>query len=536
MWSSNPLAVAAELLLLAGSVSASRYADLRPPKVEVDVVSFAAKAANTTGPVHGYFQQLIDHDHPELGTFSQRYAWNGEFYKGPGSPIVLQGPNESALDGFEGYTTNRTLSGVIAQELGAGALIIEHRYWGESSPFDTLDTENMKYLTLEQSIKDLVYFAQNVVLPFDPDHTSSPDKAPWVLVGCSYSGALAAWVQDLAPGTFWAYQCSSPVVEAIGELWKYFEQVKLAMPKNCTSDYAQIIQHVDQVLLGRNQKAKDELKSLFGLGDVEHDDDFAAALNNGLYTWQSVLFSDGTSALNDMCDYVENQWPGSTNPIPGPGGVGLKKALAGYAKWFSTVSLPGYCAGYGYWSNPNDTSCFDTYNATSPIFADLTVANSANRQWNWFLCNEPFKWWQVRGQGNLVSRLVNEPYFERQCALFFPREGKYTYGIAKGATTAQVNRVTGGWFNVNTHRLQWAAGEYDPWRPATVMAQDRPGGQLKSTPQHPVFVVPGAAHCGDMLVRNRNANAGVQKVFDAEVANIKQWVQEFYEEKGKKQY
>lgn len=35
-------------------------------------------------------------------------------------------------------------------------------------------------------------------------------------------------------------------------------------------------------------------------------------------------------------------------------------------------------------------------------------------------------------------------------------------------------------------------------------------------------------------MRNRNANEGVRNVFDSEVANIKQWVQEFYEEKGKK--
>ena len=66
------------------------------------------------------------------------------------------------------------------------------------------------------------------------------------------------------------------------------------------------------------------------------------------------------------------------------------------------------------------------------------------------------------------------------------------------------------------------------------MAVDRPGGPLQSTKQHPVWVVPGAAHCGDMLVRNRNANEGVREVFDSEVANVKQWVQEFYEEKGSK--
>jgi hypothetical protein len=34
------------------------------------------------------FEQLIDHDNPSLGTFSQFYYYSTEFCKGPGSPVV----------------------------------------------------------------------------------------------------------------------------------------------------------------------------------------------------------------------------------------------------------------------------------------------------------------------------------------------------------------------------------------------------------------------------------------------------------------
>jgi len=34
------------------------------------------------------FEQLIDHENPNLGTFSQFYYYSTEFYKGPGSPVV----------------------------------------------------------------------------------------------------------------------------------------------------------------------------------------------------------------------------------------------------------------------------------------------------------------------------------------------------------------------------------------------------------------------------------------------------------------
>jgi hypothetical protein len=35
------------------------------------------------------FDQLIDHNDPELGTFPQRYWWSTQFYEHPGSPVSL---------------------------------------------------------------------------------------------------------------------------------------------------------------------------------------------------------------------------------------------------------------------------------------------------------------------------------------------------------------------------------------------------------------------------------------------------------------
>lgn len=36
------------------------------------------------------FNQLIDHNNPELGTFPQRYWYNAEWWKGEGSPVGLR--------------------------------------------------------------------------------------------------------------------------------------------------------------------------------------------------------------------------------------------------------------------------------------------------------------------------------------------------------------------------------------------------------------------------------------------------------------
>lgn len=47
----------------------------------------AVAAAATDQWATGWFEQLLDHDQPELGTFKQRYFWTTQYWKGPGSPV-----------------------------------------------------------------------------------------------------------------------------------------------------------------------------------------------------------------------------------------------------------------------------------------------------------------------------------------------------------------------------------------------------------------------------------------------------------------
>lgn len=44
---------------------------------------------------------------------------------------------------------------------------------------------------------------------------------------------------------------------------------------NCSKDVAKVVDHVDNVLLHGSENEKQKLKDTFGLGDLEHDDDFA---------------------------------------------------------------------------------------------------------------------------------------------------------------------------------------------------------------------------------------------------------------------
>ncbi|KHN94776.1 Peptidase S28 [Metarhizium album ARSEF 1941] len=478
------------------------------------------------------FQQLIDHENPSLGTFTQRYWYNAEFYGGPGSPVVLNAPGEYAADDFIGYTTNLTLPGVFAQTNGGAALILEHRYWGGSSPYQNLTTETLQYLTLNQSIRDLVHFARNVQLPFDPDGSSRPDKAPWVLSGCSYPGALTAWTHHLAPGTFWAYHCSSAVVQTIGDFWQYFAPIEAALPRNCTADLKRINRYFQAVLTNGTAAARDRLKSRFGFDGLA-DDDFVSAIDGSLGNWQGQQFYSGYTDIFKMCDYMETT---NGTSVPGPEGVGVCQSLKGLARFWREYVLPGpgSCSKNAAWDGYPRLACYDSHNATYPVYTDTSVDNPYNRQWMWFLCNEAFEYWQAGSKKSTVgfpAPLYSVEYWRVQCPLYFPDINGHQVGMVRGARAEDVNRRTGGWANVNTTRLVWVNGEYDPWRSASVASDFRPGGPFVGDEARPSYVIPRAAHCNDMIIKNARVNSGAKKVVDAEVSKMKDWVDAFYKSK-----
>lgn len=48
------------------------------------------------------------------------------------------------------------------------------------------------------------------------------------------------------------------------------------MPKNCSKDVSRVVDYVDRVASSGTKEQQQKLKELFGLGDLEHFDDFAA--------------------------------------------------------------------------------------------------------------------------------------------------------------------------------------------------------------------------------------------------------------------
>ena len=85
-------------------------------------------------------------------------------------------------------------------------IVIEHRYYGESQPFNTWETKNFAYLSAEQALSDLAAFVR-LYLREEREHPRQ-----WVMIGGSYPGALSAWFRARYPEWAVASWSSSGVV------------------------------------------------------------------------------------------------------------------------------------------------------------------------------------------------------------------------------------------------------------------------------------------------------------------------------------
>eukprot|EP01156_Anaeramoeba_ignava_P006642 Anaeramoba_ignava/a349176_555.p1 GENE.a349176_555~~a349176_555.p1 ORF type:complete len:459 (-),score=88.92 a349176_555:119-1495(-) len=168
-----------------------------------------------------WFDQELDHfDFLSKETFRQRYYVNDTNYVA-GGPVFL-------FLGGEGELTDKWIQEGLTVELSVmyNALVValEHRYYGESMPFDELKTENMKYLSSQQALADILKFRDLIMKKY-----SLPENTKWISFGCSYSGALSLWLRIKYPHLIaGAYSGSSPV-EAKMDYVEYDETCEAAL-------------------------------------------------------------------------------------------------------------------------------------------------------------------------------------------------------------------------------------------------------------------------------------------------------------------
>jgi hypothetical protein len=101
-----------------------------------------------------YDQQLIDHNNPSKGTWTQRYYMRQKYFAGPGHPIILEIGGEEGNDVGFFYSF---IDEVLAQQFKALVVHPEHRFYGISQPVENPTNEQLlELLRPEQAMLDML--------------------------------------------------------------------------------------------------------------------------------------------------------------------------------------------------------------------------------------------------------------------------------------------------------------------------------------------------------------------------------------------
>jgi len=156
------------------------------------------------------------------------------------------------------------------------------------------------------------------------------------------------------------------------------------------------------------------------------------------------------------------------------------------------------------------------------VYTSIRINNSG-RSWEWLLCNSLGYWRESAPNGypSLVSRLLTPDYDNRQCGYYFPN----TFNASSPANprTVETNSKYGGW-NANVTRLFSTNGQRDPWREASVSADNYT--QVSSATQP--ILVSDAFHTSDLLTSAGVADASVAYVQSQAKLYFKTWLAEWH--------
>ncbi|VEB34150.1 S28 family serine protease [Legionella cherrii] len=391
----------------------------------------------------GYFKQLIDHNDPAVGTFSQRYYIDESYGLTDDSPVFLYICGEAAC-------TKRALNGAIrnyAQKFHAKMVALEHRYYGESLPFNSLSTKSLRFLTTEAALDDLAYFQRHL-------KSERNWNGKWVAFGGSYPGSLSAYYRLKFPYLVVGALASSAPVMAKEDFVEYDAHVTQVAGSHCASQMREVVSEVEASMNDAAQWA--QMKSLFDASAVADPVDFlyliadtgAAAVQYGMRDAFCSSLASSPTPLQGYAEFAKKlykdmhvsavemtaQGAMSENPSEYKDGLGIRQ-------WYYQS-----CKEYGYWQNAHPNPSRSTR-----------------------------------------SSLINLDYHHKVCQRLF--------GLTHPVNTAELNNsLYFPLMDILTSNIYFTNGENDPW--STLSLAEKNGNAIN--PKLTYHLIEGAAHCDDL--------------------------------------
>jgi len=354
--------------------------------------------------------------------------------------------------GGEGpLSASSVLSGEIvelAQANSALLIALEHRYYGNSTPFDTLSTENLQYLSSEQALSDIANFISAMTVSMNLTMNS------WLVFGCSYSGALSAWFRLKFPQLTIASLASSAPVEATLSFYQYDQQIAASLGSTCANAIRSATQQIEAQLMLNSTV----LKSQFGCSNVVNDIAFLYALADTVAF--AVQYNSKYSGLqNTLCNML------------------------------SGGSIQNYVAYLTFIFGFTNTQCIDW--DISSFTNETATINGNMRQWMYQSCEE-FGFFQTAPANNSLrsSEITLQWHLDYVCQTLF--------GSSLAPNVAWTNANYGG-NKIEASLILFTNGDMDPWRELSITASPRA--------TLPTVNIAGAAHCANWYASNYTSDS-----------------------------
>ncbi|KAG2547910.1 probable serine protease EDA2 [Panicum virgatum] len=430
------------LMLARGGESVSFW--LPPPSAGVGGEGFLGGASRYLTLDERWMNQTLDHFNPtDHRQFKQRYYEFLDYYRAPNGPIFLKICGEASCNGI----SNDYLA-VMAKKFGAAIVSPEHRYYGKSSPFDSLTTENLQFLSSKQALFDLAVFRQYYQETLNAKYNRSGADSSWFVFGGSYAGALSAWFRLKFPHLTCGSLASSGVVLAVYNFTDFDKQIGDSAGPECK----EALQEVTRLVDGQLQCGSNSVKQLFGAPKLENDGDFLYLLADAA----AIAFQYGNpdALCSPLIEAKKN-------------GTDLVETFASYVKDYYIGKFGASVASYDQQYLKNTTPA---------------IAESAYRLWWYQVCSE-VAYFQVAPKNDSVrSPKIDTRYHLDLCRNVFG-EGVYP-------DVFMTNLYYGG-TRIAGSKIVFANGSQDPWRHAS---------KQKSSEELPSYLIEckNCGHCSDL--------------------------------------
>lgn len=181
----------------------------------------ASPAADHNGTYYTFAQRVDHFNESNTATFEQKYYVETQNWK-PGGPVFIFLSGEAPMDFFIFQT--ETIRNRYAVEQGAMYISLEHRMYSTNktnNPAPDFSAKSLELLSSRQALADAANFIQSYKAAMN-------NTGPWVVWGCSYSGALSAFFRSQHPDLVVGSIAPSGPVEAIYDYVSFFEHFEAA--------------------------------------------------------------------------------------------------------------------------------------------------------------------------------------------------------------------------------------------------------------------------------------------------------------------